>query len=108
MTTIPDGPTWRIIDEAIRGFLFERRVPLDTADEWTTELVTIVAEHLAPVPVRSAHKMFVFEKAGDPWVELVADEYPLQRMHLRMLPDEAVGMGRALVEAAEACMDGDR
>ena len=48
MTAIPDTPTWHILDEAIRGFLFEKHVPLDTADEWTTELVTIVAELLAP------------------------------------------------------------
>jgi len=42
----PDSVVMHLIDEAVRGFLFEKHVPLDTADEWTEEIVAIVREHL--------------------------------------------------------------
>lgn len=36
-----------VTEEAIRGFFFEKHLPLDTADEWTDEIMAIVREHRA-------------------------------------------------------------
>lgn len=48
------------------------------------------------------HKVFVFEKAGSPWIEMVNDDRPLVRMTLQLLPDEARDIARALTDAADA------
>lgn len=50
----------------------------------------------------NAHKVFVFERAGWPFIEMVTDEQPLVRMTLQLLPDEARGIARALNDAADA------
>ena len=43
---ISDEVRWHVMDEAIRGFFFEKHLPFSIIDGWTEEIVAIVAEHL--------------------------------------------------------------
>lgn len=41
---------WELFDQSVRGFLMEKHVPWDTADEWTDEIVAIAREQLEARP----------------------------------------------------------
>lgn len=56
----------------------------------------------------TGHKVFVFERDGSPWIEMVNDDRPLVRMTLQLLPDDAREIARWLNDAADATQEADR
>lgn len=57
------------------------------------------AGHLADL---KGHKVFVFERAGSLWMEMVNDEPPLTRMTLVLSADDAREIAQMLIEVADA------
>jgi hypothetical protein len=45
-TVSVDEVTWTLIEEAFRGFLLAKHLPLNELDSWADELIEIVREHL--------------------------------------------------------------
>lgn len=92
-----DGVEWFACDPYPTWFRWEGDQLIEKGyGDWPEEEDD--SEEITP----KAHKVFVFEKAGSPWIEMVTDERPLTRMTLQLLPDEARGIARALNDAADA------